>query len=161
MVLFIAVLLTPVASSAEKDEKSPKQKKEFTKAELLEHIKGTLDYTKEVLNFVPGLKMVTDAASKTGYTYNGMKLEDMDKERLEKLSVRINNEVTRIRTERLNKQLEAIRQAEQASRQARQAVNTNTYQPPRPPTYTQPPPAPPAAAQPPKIPTPPPAPPRR
>ena len=154
------------AKAASQKKEAVKPKQEFTKEYFIEHIKGTLSHMEEIMNFVQGLKKETDKAGNVTYTYNGTKLGDLDKEQLSKLYGRINNEAVRIRTERLNRQLESIRQAERASRVARQTARQIVVPapPPRPPiiyTPPQPPPMPSAVTQPPKIPPPPPTPERR
>lgn len=139
--------------SAKEPATKMKTRTAMTSAELAEHIKGMLEHEDEILNFIPDLKKEKDSAGNIFYTYQGLKIENMDKERLDKLFSRIQNEAVRVRTERLNKQLESIRQAQQASIAAQQASRVPTVvTPPRPP---QPPPTPP------KPPPPPPAPPRR
>ena len=142
------------------------EKKQLTKDDLSKHIKEVLDNRDDVLGFIRGIKKETDADGKTFYLYNGVKLEDIDKEQLQKLLNRINGEIGRINNERLTKQLETIRQADQAARVAQQAsrqVNIPNPPPQPPVVYVppQPPPMPPNVTQPPRTPTPPPAPPRR
>ncbi len=160
-VLFLAISATAVSYAAEpakpKAAEKPAPKKELTKPDIIEHIKGSLDHFDEILNFVPGLQKYTDAAGKATYKYQDKPLEDLDKDQLMKLYFRVSNEAVRLRTDRVNKQLETIRRSEQASRRA--------AMPARPPTAYIPPKLPPAhpsaVTRPPKIPAPPPAPPKR
>ena len=133
-------------------------RKELTKAEIIEHLKGNLDRMEEILNLIPGLNKETDPAGNVAYIYQGKSLEDLDKVELRKLYARVNNEAVRIRTEKLNKQLEGIRRANEITRQAQQVVPAPKIPapPPNPPAiYTPPQPpsaAPPATTQPPKAP---------
>ena len=119
---------------------------------------GTLEHEEEILSFIPGLKKEKDAEGKVFYAYQGVKLSDMDRKELDKLFNKVQQEAVRIRTEKLNRQLESIRQAEQATRAAQQAARTATP-PPQPPKAPAPPPATPQIPKTP--PPPPPAPPRR
>lgn len=135
-------------------------RKDLSNAVVAKLITGTLDHEVKVVNFIPGLKKEKDEAGKNFYTLQGVRLENLNRKELDALFNKIQNEATRIRTERLNAQLESIRQAEQANRAAQQAsrISTVTAPPPQPPKA---PPIPPAAQQIPKAPPPPPTPPRR
>ena len=99
-----------------------KPSKELTMAEMVEHIKGNLDRIEEILTFIPEIKKEIDPAGNVTYTYQGKSLEDLDKEELTKLDARVSNEAVRLRTERLNRQLESIRRANQMTHQARQVI---------------------------------------
>lgn len=169
LILLFVFSSATAAICADKESPKPtvkdaaKPKKELTKGDFIEHIKGRLDRTKEIMNFIPGLKRETDTAGKASYAYQGKKLEDIDKEELKKLYFRVNEEGVRLQTERLTKQLENIRRANELTRQIQQVnkIPTAPQQPPA--VYIPPqPPAPPAAVQqPPKPPTPTPTSPRR
>lgn len=148
-----------------KDKEAVKQpKKEIKKEELVIYMKGLLDHEEDVISFIPELKKVK-IGEDNFYTYQGVKLEDIDKEKLMKIFSRIQGEVARIRAERLNKQMESINQAQRASMAAQQAARTSQVTiPPKPPTVIQPPQVPqqpPAQPQIPRPPAQPPAPPRR
>ena len=157
-----------VAGNVKKGANVPAKegKRQLTKEELAKHIKDLLDNRDDVLSAVREIKKETDPDGKVSYLYGGAKLEDMNRDDLQKLLNKINGEMGRINSERLQKQLEVIRQADQASRSAQQGsrqVNIPRL-PPQPPAVYMPPmlpPAPPNVIQPPKTPTPPPTPPRR
>ncbi len=138
-------------------EEKAKAAKEMSREEILEKLKHALDSEKAVLNYIPELKELKDEGGKEYYTFSGVKLEDLDKEKLRKLRIRVNQIRTQIRTERLNKQLESIQQAQRAAVIAQQAsrISTVSAHP------QQAPPTPPTAQQIPKAPPPPPTPPRR
>lgn len=164
--LFLGIFVTTASYAAEPAKpKAAESKKELTKADIIEHIKGNLDRFGEILNSIPGLKKETDATGKAIYTYQGKSLADMDKDQLMKLYRRVNAQVVLIRTERINKQLETIRRAEQAARRAQQASRPIVI-PSQPPTVCIPPQVP-SSAQPaaitqqPRVPAPPPAPPKK
>lgn len=147
----------PAAIPAVKETKN--QKREMTPDELRQYLIETLDHEAEVFSFIPELKKEKEGV----YTYKGKKVEDLDNEQLQGVFKRVQNEIVRIRTERLNRQLESIRQAQQAITNAQRASRPSAAPtpPPQPPQQIkipQPPQTPPA---PPKIPAPPPQPPRR
>jgi len=113
-------------ASAEKPKEGAKMApaktmKEMTPAELSEDMARTLDSYQEILSYMPGLKKEQDQNGKAVYTYQGIQLDSLDKETLEKLSGRVRNEAVRIRTDRLNRQMQMIRRAQQMSRNARTA----------------------------------------
>jgi len=168
LIISLLALSAPSVFSAEKKNEAAKTvpEKELTKTDLIEHIKGNLDHIQEILNFIPGLKKEVDPTGSAIYTYQGGKIEDLDREQLIKLYSRINSEAVRIRTEKLNRQLESIMRANELTRQANQSarIPTPPLAPPQPPVLyvpPQPPSPPPAATQPPSRPAPQQEPPRR
>ncbi len=130
---------------------------EMTPIMMAERIAETLLHEDEILNFIPGLKKEKVSDGKDFYTYQGVKIDELDKEKLQELYNKVNNEAVRIRTERLNRQLESINQAHQATIAAQQALRVPRPVAPPP----QPPPTNPTVVQPPKPPPMPPVPPRR
>ena len=142
----------PVAEA----DKSKRTRKDLTKEELIQYIKDRLDREEGVLNFVPELKKETDAAGNMYYAYQGTRLENLDKEKLDKLFLRVQNELVRIRTERLNRQLESIRRIQRLTTQQQVPRVPNVAIPPPPPQIPQ---NPPAAIQVPRTPSSPPSPP--
>lgn len=148
-IIFLLALGLIISSSiCQAAEKKAAAKKELTKQELVAHLKMMLEHEDEVLSFIPELKKEKDAKGNISYLYKGKKIEDIDEKSLRGLYSRTQNELTRIRTERLNKQLESIRRADQAARAAQQAsriprVVTPPQQPPSPPQIPKQPPQPP------------------
>lgn len=134
---------------------------DLTVPELTEYIEGVLDYEEEILNFIPELKKEEDATGNVFYTYEGVRLSELDMEKLDKVFVRVRNEDVRIRTERMNEQLQSIQRSQQAIMAAQQASRASVIVTP-PPQPPQAPPTPSSASQIPKPPPPPPPqPPRR
>ena len=84
------------------------------------------------MHYVPGFKKEKDPEGKRYYTYNGVRLEKLDKEKLITLYGRIRQERTRLNAERIGRQLESIRQAQQATNMVNQAARIQTP-PPQPP----------------------------
>ncbi len=123
----------------------------LSEKELRERIKVSLEASPEAADFMPELKVTTDKdgnITEIRYNVSGvfMGIETLDKETLVKMYNRINIERVKMRTERIQKQLEVIRSSR------------NVQAPPRiymPPASVKPPP------EPPKVPSPPGAPRRR
>lgn len=90
-----------------------KQKKEYTAPEMVEDIKKILDSEEEALGFIPGMAKEKDEKGSASYKYNGVKLEDLDKESLGIIHGRVRQEAARIRTDRMNMQLNNIRNTQQ------------------------------------------------
>lgn len=126
------------AKSGESKQAAPKAKKakDMTAEELAADITDMLDTDDEIMSFVPGLKKEKDQLGNVFYTYMGLRLERLPREKLENLFRRVRQERVRLRTERITRQLESIRQAQQAAAIAQQAsriprVVTPPPQPPR------------------------------
>ena len=145
-------------------KKRPPEKK-YTKDEMVNTIKDILDDEEEMLGFMPSMKKETDEKGLAIYRFDGTKLEDLDDVILKKLFNKVRQEVTRIRTDRLNRQLENIRRNQQLTTGAGRTPAQIPAPPPSIPQVHAAPKAPPAPpSQPPQVsrpPSPPPAPPRR
>jgi hypothetical protein len=161
--------ISPAPVKEEVEPAAPSQEKvraqrELTKSEMVTGIKESLEDNEEMLNFVPGLKMEKSDKGEPSYKLEGIRLEDLDKDRLKSVYIKVRQQATRIRTERLNRQMETVRRSQQLTNISRQATPRVPPVPtPIPKTYT-PPAVPRASNQPPQVakpPLPPPAPPRR
>jgi len=137
---------------------------DLTEKEIVEKLVNLLDYHPDVLNFIPGLKSGEDEAGKPFYTYTteggvSKELIEVEKEKLIKLYGKVAGEVNRLNTEKIMRQLEQIRQAQQASRPPAQPPKAYTPPkipaPPQQPPQVYTPPAPPATTTPPTTTTPP------
>jgi len=126
---------------------------DMPKENIIYRIKHMLEISQEAASFIPELRVTrdeNDKVTKVEYKTGGLfkDIENLDKEILIVIHRRINNERTRLQTERIQHQLESIRAA--------QSVPKPPPQPHTPPvvpqTHTPPP-------QPPQIPKPPPQPP--
>ncbi|MFA5084775.1 MAG: hypothetical protein WC482_00215 [Candidatus Omnitrophota bacterium] len=117
--------------------------KEATKEEMLAELKEDLAYNDEVFDAVPELKAGTGQNGNVVYTYNNAVLDGLSKEDLAKLYSRVRQALVKIRTERIQRQLETIRQAERLPK----TVNS-PQSPPRvpaaPPSVPKAPPSPPS-----------------
>jgi len=131
-ILFITVVIIPlfVLSAAYgldtvKDKKSKQpstQKKsarkvktkasEMTKNQMLAELKEDLASTDEVFDVVQGLKVVIGTDGRAVYTYNGVALEKISKEDMAKLFGRVRQALVKIRTDRIQRQLEITKQVE-------------------------------------------------
>lgn len=124
----------------------------MTREEMLKDLADTLDDEDEVLGAVPELKKETDPEGKIFYTYNGTRLQDLDLDTLRGLYNKVNRQIAMINTNRINEQLEVIRNAQNAARLQQRTVV------PAPPTVPA---SAPRVPQTPRTPPPPPAPPKR
>lgn len=104
---------------------------EMTKGEMLAALKEDLADNNEIFDMVPELKAaVSHQDGKAVYTFNGAALESLSKEDLTNLFGRVRNALVKIRTDRIQKQLETIKQVE------RLRVITSPQQPPHAPSTT-------------------------
>ena len=131
------------------EEKSPWD--QISEKELRERIKRVLEISPDAADFIPELKITTDKdgnVTEIKYNISGVftSIETLDKKTLIKMYNRINIERTRIQTERIQRQLEAVRASQNVQRPPK------VYTPPAVPRPHRPPP------QPPKVPPAPPTP---
>lgn len=173
IVFIFSVSAAPTCFGADKKEvktakeevKVPPPPKEMTKDEMLKRMKDILHREEDVMNFIPGLKSEKDAEGNIYYTYQGTKIENLDKATLTKIFGRVRTEAVRLRTDRLTKQLENLRRIQQLTGNAGNPAARIPATPPRPPAAIHVPPVqvtvPPNPPQIPKAPPVPPAPPRR
>jgi hypothetical protein len=150
----------------QKDKTVIAKKSELTNQELALHIKDMLNAHEDVTSYIKGLKKESAEDGSSYYTYNGVKLEALDKQALKSILGRVQSEVTRINTDRISKQIETIQQTQRTVAATQQAARASGSVATRLPVIVTNPPAPPRipAAPPPaprNPPSPPPAPPRR
>ncbi len=150
--LFISILLTSTVFGQTKEaEKKDTQKqaaaagipqgvKEMKREDLIKEIKFTLDASKDSIRAVPGLEMVKDEKGAANYLFKDkdgkmIKLEDVDKETLEFIFVKVRNERARISNEQTMKQMKEIKRIQDMNRQnalmrsLNQQRTTTTYKP--------------------------------
>lgn len=122
-VLFLLSAFSAMAApvSQKSSAKAPVSRavKDMTKDEILKDIADELDNEDEILHVMPQLKKENDAAGDGHYTFSGRLLEDLDKETLEKLSNNVQTQATVIRTNRINEQLETMRNVQRAAQAVR------------------------------------------
>ena len=136
------------AKAVKMPEPPKKVRKDMTKGELAADIADNLEEDDSILNLVPGLEKKSDPEGREYYTYQGVKLEDLDIDTLDNIFGRVRNESLRLRTDRLNRQIDTVRRAS-AIRTAvpqvsRPPVPPRINTPPQAPRSVQPPPRPPA-----------------
>lgn len=129
-----------------------KARKDMTTEELIADIKDSVEGEEEILNFIPSLKRSKGADGKNVYMFNEVKIEDLKREDLEKLSINVGQVSTRLHTERIQNQLETIRQVQALGGGGGGGARGAGSPPGAPPTVRTPalPPAPPAVMGPPK-----------
>lgn len=96
--------------------KAEPAKKELTKSEVLDNLKIELEQNDEVFDMIPELKAQKDNEGKTLYTFKGVKLDDLTKEDLDKISKQVNHAITVIQSDRIQGQLETIRRTQNVQR---------------------------------------------
>jgi len=136
-----------VESSRAAAPKAQTKDKEVTKEEMLAELKEDLSDNDEVFDAISELKAIAGQNGNAVYTYKDTVLDELSKEGLTELYGRVRRALVKIRTDRIERQLETIKQVERFQRVA------NPPQPPRIPA------APPSAPRTPS--SPPPAPQRR
>jgi len=163
----------PKSKTAPEAEPAPVEEKKspwesITEEEICERIKYMIEVSPEASSLIPELKVTLDKnrnATKITYNVDGIAkdLKELDKETLIKIHNRVNNERARIQSERIQKQLEAMR-ASQRIPSPPPAPPKIPRLPQQPPTVPKPPPQPPTIPRPPQapptIPKPPPTPPQ-
>ncbi len=163
-VMFILFALAAGSSAADeaagqKTESKSGDVKQMMTDEIVGDIKSALDEYEEISNFVPGLKKITDRAGKASYTFAGIKIEALDRVRLEKLYLRVHQEMTRLHTENINRQLDTVRRVQRAGNKAGGGAPRSVVTPPAAPRVPSAPPSihtVPRPPRPPAAPTPPP-----
>ena len=85
---------------------------ETTKEEMIAELKKDLAGTKGVFSMIPELKSVISQDGKAAYTYGGVALEDLSKEDIVKLLSRVRQALVKIKTDRIQRQLEIAKQVE-------------------------------------------------
>ena len=96
-----------------------------TKEGMIAELKEGLADTKDVLGMIPELKTAIDRDGKVVYIYGGAALEDLSREDMVKLLSRVRQALVKIRTDRIQRQLETTRRVE------RLQSATDVQQPPR------------------------------
>ena len=99
-------------SPAGKAEKKGRSVEDMSKEEILADLKSDLEDPAELMGVVPELKSSTDQSGKTVLTFKGAALDKLSKEDLSGLYIRVRQNITRIRTERIERQLETVRRVE-------------------------------------------------
>ncbi|MDP8299047.1 MAG: hypothetical protein P9L88_04010 [Candidatus Tantalella remota] len=153
------------AMDTEAEEETLEEEIPLDKDEMLERIEKRLKVYSEIIYIIPGLSFSETDSGGREYFYTGdsgktLPLDALNKKTLYNLFSRINNEATRINTERLVRQLQQLEQIRRSS----QNIPQPPPQPMSPPQVfipPQPPPRPQMPPQPPRPPAPPAQPPRR
>lgn len=88
------------------------EKKEMTRQETMDEISKSLADNEEIFNMVPGLSSQKGEDGKVSYAFKASGLESLSKEDLDKLLVKVHQALVRIRTERIQRQIDAVRRAD-------------------------------------------------
>lgn len=84
--------------------------KEVTREEMLAELKEDLSDNDEVLDVIPELRSISGQGGNAMHTYKNTPLDDLSKEDMADLYGRVRQALVKIRTDRVQKQLETIRQ---------------------------------------------------
>lgn len=94
------------------------EKKELSREEMLAQLNEDFGVNEEVFDAVPGLKAEKTADGKASYTFNGKKLSDLSKEDLKDLFIKARQALVRIRTDRIQRQLDTVKRVDSVNRLA-------------------------------------------
>lgn len=122
-----------VAAAQPKEESRPEiklSKQNMTKEETVSSLKLDLAGNDEIFNMVPGLKAEKGSDGKVRYTFKGASLESLSKEEIDSLYAKVRQAVLRLRTDRIEKQMELANQVKmvQQNQAISQAQQVQTIQ---------------------------------
>jgi len=117
IIFLLACFLSVQASFSEEKLRDDSPFASLSQEEIAQRIKYMLEVTPESASFIPELKITHDDEGNildVMYNMNGTfeNIEKLDKDILVRLHNRVNNERVRIQNERIQRQLEAIRAAQ-------------------------------------------------
>lgn len=138
-----------LAAPSGKNAARPAQAGNMTEKEMLEEIAEALDSEDAIIDSVPGLKKEQAEGGKSFYTFEGIKIEALGKDKMAELMNKVRQQKVRIHTENINRQLETVRRIQQIDNLSRAAVPQAVVMPPAAPRM---PPVPPSASRPPQVP---------
>lgn len=134
-------------------------KKDMTREEMVLELKEELKHNEELFDLFPDMKSKKGDDGNAYFTFKGIKIEDMPKEDLDNLLTKVRQALTKIRTDRIERQLEIVRRVERLNRAAAPVQSPRVpVVPPSAPRAVSAPPSPPSAPRSPSIP---PSPPRK
>jgi|GEM_PF-1818450 hypothetical protein len=116
--------------------KAQSKDKEKTKEEMIADINRNLGSIDEILEVMPALKADKDQAGKIFYTYNGVKIEQLSKDDLQRLHTLVGQLATKLRTERIQRQLETVARVQAINNRATGARAVPVAPPAPPPVRT-------------------------
>ncbi len=107
------------------------EKEEMTRDEMFADLKESIEEDDEIFDMVPELKAEKDKDGKFYYTFKGIRLEKLSKEDLDKLLARVNQVLVKLRTDRIQNQLETVKRVQNIQRMS---ASPQVQQPPRTPS---------------------------
>lgn len=143
------------AKPAVASQSKPKSVDNMTNKEMLERLNEELEEEGELFSVIPGLGAQKTADGQRFFTFNGTKISDLETGALRSLLTRVQQNMARLRADRISRQMESVRAGQRAQEAARNLPKvTATPQVP-----AQPPRLPVVPKEPPKVPRTPPSPP--
>lgn len=152
----------PAPQAAANKAEAPKarvSKKDMTREEMVLELKEELKYNEELFDLFPDMKSKKGDDGNVYFTFKGVKIEDMPKEDIDNLLTKVRQALTKIKTDRIERQLEIVRRVERLNRAA--APLQSPRAPAAPPSAPSVPSAPPSPQSAPRAASAPPSPPRR
>lgn len=98
---------------------TPKERiavKDMTREDMIAELKTDLADNEELFDMMPDIKAEKDDSGVNYFTINGTRVEGLSDETLKNVFTRVRQAVIRIRTDRIQQQLDMVRQAERAQR---------------------------------------------
>lgn len=87
-------------------------KKDMTREEMVLELKEELKYGEELFDLFPDMKSKKGDDGNVYFTFKGVKIEDMPKEDIDNLLTKVRQALIKIRTDRIERQLEIVRRVE-------------------------------------------------
>ena len=153
--------VAPAARPVAKAEESVTKVINMTKEEMVADIVDALESEEDIVDVVKGLKMEKTKSGKIVYTFEGVNIENLDKDKLESLLNKVRQQKVRLHTENINRQLDTVRRIQDLNNPTGVTVPRVVTGPAMPPRIPSAPPSGSVAPQAPRAPSAPPAPPRR
>lgn len=112
---------TPAPQTAAKKTEAPKAhvpKKDMTREEMALELREELGSYEELFDLFPDIKSKKGDNGNVYFTFKGIKIEDMTKEDIDNLLTKVRQALTKIKTDRIERQLEIVRRVERLNRAA-------------------------------------------
>ena len=93
-------------------------KKDMTRLEMILELKEELSHDEELFDLFPDIKSKKGDDGNVYFTFKGIKIEDMTKEDIDNLLTKVRQALTKIRADRIERQLEIVRRVERLNRAA-------------------------------------------
>lgn len=158
-IIFAAVIMVLSLAILAGDGFGAEAPKDMTREEMISELKEELKFNEELFDLFPDIKSKKDGDGNIYFTLKEIKIEDMPKEDIDNLLIKVRQALTKIKTDRIERQLEIVRRVERLNRAASPLQSPRA--PAAPPSSPSVPSAPPSPQSAPRAASAPPSPPRR